>query len=303
VLEDVEEKRVDLLSKWSRVKSAHLDVDYSTRIPRATVSGLLPGSSLRFKIRAKNSTGVGSWGLESEIVSTAASVPDPVPHPLIEFIDERHIGVKWSRPPCRGDSVTMYDLCHLVSGHSWESMGNWKTELRTSSTFYCVPNLLPGSSHCFRLRAFNSLGWGNYGPPCPSVKTKPDVPATPQAPKMIKWDGEILTIAWAHKPRENYDNKEDNGSPLLHNEVQRLESQHWEVVGEVRSQDRHFDFREPKPIAHGRKFRVRAVNEVGPSEWSKGSEILSCREIFPAPVVDKKKKKNKNRGRSTTKSV
>ena len=131
-----------------------------------------------------------------------ASVPDPVPSPQIEFFDERHIGVKWNRPPCRGDPVTMYDLSHLVSGNNWESMGNWKTELRTSSMFYVVPNLLPGSSHCFRLRAFNSLGWGEFGLPCIAIKTKADVPATPDTPKMIKWDGTMITIAWNHNPRK-----------------------------------------------------------------------------------------------------
>ena len=51
---------------------------------------------------------------------------------------------------------------------------------------------------------------------------------------------------------------------------------------------------EPLPIAHGRKFRVRAVNDIGPSEWSKGSEILNCRDIFP-PLVVVKKNQKKNR--------
>ena len=135
-LEDVEENKNLYLSTWIRIKSINLNIDTSISIPRATVSGLLPGTSFRFKLRAKNSSGVGQWGLESEVMSTAASVPDPVPSPHIEFFDERHIGVKWNRPPCRGDPVTMYDLSHLISGNNWESMGNWKTELRTSSMFY-----------------------------------------------------------------------------------------------------------------------------------------------------------------------
>ena len=50
---------------------------------------------------------------------------------------------------------------------------------------------------------------------------------------------------------------------------------------------------EPLPIARGRKFRVRAVNDIGPSEWSNGSEILDCRDIFPPPVVEKNNKKNR----------
>ena len=59
------------------------------------------------------------------------------------------------------------------------------------------------------------------------------------------------------------------------------------------NKDRHFDYMEPLPIARGRKFRVRAVNDIGPSEWSNGSEILDCRDIFPPPVVEKNNKKNR----------
>ena len=74
VLEDVEENRNEHLSTWVRIKSVHLNINDSTRIPRATVSGLLPGASFRFKLRAKNSSGVGQWGLESEVMSTAGKV-------------------------------------------------------------------------------------------------------------------------------------------------------------------------------------------------------------------------------------
>jgi len=52
-------------------------------------------------------------------------------------------------------------------------------------------------------------------------------------------------------------------------------------------------------IAHSRKFRVRAVNAIGNSEWSKGSPILNCRRIFPevAGKEDKNKSKGKGKGK------
>ena len=46
-------------------------------------------------------------------------------------------------------------------------------------------------------------------------------------------------------------------------------------------------------IAHSRKFRVRAVNAIGNSEWSKGSPILNCRRIFPEVAVKEEKKTSK----------
>ena len=137
-----------------------------------------------FKIRAKSTNGKGKWGKESERMTSSACPPDPVPVPIIECVEERSIGVTWTRPPCRGDPVTMYELSHLLPGTSWRTMGNWKTEIRTSATFYGVSKLVPASSHSFRLRAYNSLGWGEYGIQSPTVKTEASIPAPPEAPKL-----------------------------------------------------------------------------------------------------------------------
>ena len=50
----------------------------------------------------------------------------------------------------------------------------------------------------------------------------------------VSWDGEICTIAWNHHPRDQFDNKKDNGSALLHYQIQRLESKRdWQDIGEV----------------------------------------------------------------------
>ena len=140
-----------------------------------------------------------------------------MPPSLVEFLEDRQIGVKWNRPPCRGDPITMYELQRNPVGKTWESMGNWKTELRTKNMFYCVPNLLPATSHGFRVRAHNSLGWGEFGTPCQSIRTESDVPSQPSAPYMISWNGTVVSIAWTHKGRIALDNKEDNGKfTILH---------------------------------------------------------------------------------------
>ena len=292
-LEDVENNRDLLLEEWNKVQSKNIaDRDYTPgKIPKATITGVLAGASVQFKVRAKNYNGVGDWGLLSAVVTTCASTPDPVPSPFVEFMNERQIGVKWPRSPCRGDPITMYELQHLIAGRSWESMGNWKTELRTSKLFYCVPNLLPASAHNFRIRAYNSLGWGCWSVQSASIKTLADVPAIPQAPYMLKWDGETITFAWQHKGLEKYDNDNFNGEPLIHYEIQRLEERDWEEIGFSRPTDRHFSYLESKPVVHSRKFRVRAVNSKGPSDWSKGSPIFHCRRIFPEPKEEEGKKK------------
>jgi hypothetical protein len=303
-LEDVETNRDYLLANWNKVTSIIKKNYHNTLIPTCTINKILPGSSFIIKVRAKSEYGKGPWGNESLPLTSSHCQPDPVPIPIVEFVEERCIGVKWFRPPCRGDAVTMYELSHMVAGKSWRTMGNWKTELRTAAQFYCVPNLIPASTHSFRVRAYNSFGWGEFGTPSSSIKTKPSIPSPPDRPKLLSWDGEIVTIVWSHNPRDVYDNKKDNGSPLIKYEIQRLgtTNRDWENIGECRPQDNIFPYLEPrdsytKKVEKGRKFRVRAINDIGPSEWSKGSEILSCKKIFPVPVgienskMGKKKKK------------
>ena len=248
-LEDVEDKRDILLKDWSKIRSSDIvERDYTPgKNVRATIQNLLPGASLQIKIRAKNYTGEGEYSRISEIFKTASSVPDPVPPSLVEFLEDRQIGVKWNRPPCRGDPITMYELQRNPVGKTWESMGNWKTELRTKNMFYCVPNLLPATSHGFRVRAYNSLGWGEFGTPCQSIRTESDVPSQPSAPYMISWNGTVVSIAWTHKGRIALDNKEDNGSPLIQYEIQRLGTgAFWETIGSSRPKDRHYEYLEPK---------------------------------------------------------
>lgn len=298
-LEDVEPSRNEMLSKWHKIHSLS-DEYYNKHIPTCTINNILPGASFVLKARAKSSHGKGGWGLQSEVLTSTAAPPAPAPIPIIQFVEERSIGVKWDRPPCRGDPITMYELSHMVAGKSWRTMGNWKTELRTSASFYCVPNLLPSSSHSFRVRAYNSFGWGEFGVQTASIRTQATVPAPPSPPKLLGWDGESIVIGWSHTARDSLDNGKGNGSPILTYQIQRLEHRDWEDVGESRPKDLHFKYLEKtdkyKDIANARKFRVRAVNGCGESDWSRGSELFYCNAIFPEVVVDEGKK-SKKRGR------
>lgn len=280
-LEDVEVNQ-QALRQWHRSQYVcNDDGGDAGEHPWARISNILPGACVRFRVRAKNPFGVGSWGAESMGIDTAVTVPDPVDPPTIDYQGEREIGVKWTRPPCRGASVTMYELARLTVGKNWETIGEWEVELRTSSMHYIVPNLKPATSLCFRVRAYNKLGWGEFGYACDNTRTLSTIPAKPSPPIMLSWNPDDLTIlvSWSHTPSVT-DNGRDNGAEITRYEVQRrdfTEGARWEDVGTTSGADRFIETTEPKPVCLKRWFRVRAVNEHGNSLWSEKSVDFVCR--------------------------
>ncbi len=279
-LEDVETNQASLL-QWHRSRfMCNFDGDDGEH-PWAHISNLLPGACVRFRVRAKNSYGVGAWGAESMGIYSAVTVPDPVDPPTIECRWEREIKVRWTRPPCRGAPVTMYELARLTVGKNWDTIGEWEVELRTASMHYVVPNLKPASSLCFRVRAYNKLGWGEFGYACDNTRTLSTIPATPSPPIMLSWKPDDLTIlvSWSHVPSA-IDNGLDNGAEIIRYEVQRrdfTEGACWEDVGTTSGADRFIETIEPKPVCLKRWFRVRAVNAHGNSSWSEKSVDFICR--------------------------
>ena len=279
-LEDVEVNQA-YLRKWHRSRFVCHDDDKSGNNPWAAISNLLPGATLKFRIRCANTFGVSVWGPESSDIPTDITVPDPVASPTIEQVKQRELLVRWKRPPCRGSEVTMYELARLTVGKNWDTIGEWEVELRTASMHYVVPNLKPATSLCFRLRAFNKLGWGDYGYACDNTRTLSTIPATPSPPIMLSWNPVDLTIlvSWSHEPSA-IDNGNDNGAEIIRYEVQRkdfTEGAQWEDVGTTSGADRFIETTEPKPVCLKRWFRVRAVNKHGNSPWSHQSVDFVCR--------------------------
>ena len=142
-----------------------------------TVSGLLPGNSYKFKVRAVNINGVGT---ESSIVyaSTNGRPPD-APTSFTATAGDGQVDLSWSYPYSdNGSTITRYEYSYRqgTSGSfsSWTSVGY--------SFSKTVSSLTNGTEYQFRVRAVNAYGGGTRAGPVSatpvSSNTAPGAPGT-----------------------------------------------------------------------------------------------------------------------------
>ncbi len=128
-----------------------------------TVSGLVPGVRLTYRVKAIDNLGnTGSWSYSNTItIPTQTTVPGP-PTNVRVTKGPRYVRVGWSAPSTGAASYYIYRRI-ARDGHRY-------TKIATTSKVYfyeLLAGLNPGTEYYYRVEAVNSVGqtgpWSNYG--------------------------------------------------------------------------------------------------------------------------------------------
>jgi hypothetical protein len=168
-----------------------------------TVTGLTNGQSYTFKVRAKYSSVF--WGGFQEITATAGLAPQ-APTIYVTPGPKRN-SISWTAPNDNGSSIMKYELSRKTGSDSYKVLdGN----ISSTATSYTDTDVSVGTQYIYRLRAYNTLGWGNYS------SEKSGIPSA-TAP-----DKPIVTGAPAHGSAYfEWSAPNSNGSPITKYIVQR----------------------------------------------------------------------------------
>lgn len=270
-------------------------VVYSGSATSYTADELLPGSSYRFRVKAHNEAGWGTWSQEVSIKLTPG-VPDRPPEPAVICNTSKSLRIQWSRPGHDGGAP--------ISEYKLEYCQCCKSPRECDDPFevaYCgqqcetkLVNLSPGTEYAFRVSASNNCGtseWSSVG----RGMTRAAVPSAPAPPGLCQSDFNFLALCWSAPDCQ--------GSPITNYSVEMavkhshfqtslsgkndLEDSSTDLQGNQNGEYGEISFKEvyqgtntscsiPDLQANTEYWvRVQATNKVGNSLWSDPVSFLT----------------------------
>ncbi len=152
------------------------------------VTGLAPGGSYRFQVKAGNAIGSGAYSTLSAAV-TLATVPG-APTLGAVTVGNGVVTLRWTAPASNGRSP--------ITGYTVQTSMDPGTAVQTfasTATTQVLTGLENGKIYLFRVRAINAVGFGSYSAFSPEVSPSNCLPA-PSAPRPgVDWRNCSLVAA------------------------------------------------------------------------------------------------------------
>ena len=239
----------------------------------ATISNLNPGHEYEVQVRAVNVIGDGDWSFSGATGAVNATVPGA---PAIISItpSSRQITVVWTPPALTGGaSIASYDVRHRIGNGAYTTIN----PATAGSLTYTIPNLPGGTTYTVQVRAVNSAGDGPW-----STADMGTTPTTaPGAPvgSPLTSTATSVTATWDAPVNPG-------GATISSYDIRyRRGSNSWIILQDIwNSGARSYTITGLSPnVTYD--VQVRAVNSVGPGEWSRftstttGSTIPGQSEI------------------------
>lgn len=237
---------------WKRVNStANTSLNHT---------GLVAGDTYHYQVRARNSAGWGPWSQPPASTVPTGVLPPEAPYPRVEPNGSSALDIIWDPPwDDGGGAITGYQLDWSATGTD-ESFRSLVSPAATASS-HTHTGLKPSTEYHYRMRSRNSVGWGAWSDTV-SGTTEGAVPAAPTLTAQANGSTEVK-LSWTRP--------DSGGSRIIDYELEYLDDSGrgwgW-LTGDRLPSDavQHID----SGLSPGteRQYRVRALNENGPGQWS-----------------------------------
>jgi hypothetical protein len=245
-------------------------IDTQSTLTTKTVNGLTNGTTYKFSVIAVN---VAGDSVNSNEISVEPGLP-PSPSNVSGTPENNKVLLEWTVPqnydgPQITDYVIQYSSTngyYLENGSYVLGDAGWENFSHTASTSLNieVSGLLNGTAYIFRVAAVNEIGTGDFGPPSDQI-----IPATIPTPP-LNITGNIsnnqINLSW-NSPTSN--GGKDISNYLV--EYKKISENEWTPYTDYIVSTNTFKNISGLLIGVQYKFRIKAVNSIGPSNPSNES--------------------------------
>uniref|UniRef100_G1QLK1 Sidekick cell adhesion molecule 2 n=1 Tax=Nomascus leucogenys TaxID=61853 RepID=G1QLK1_NOMLE len=274
-----------------------------SEVPEADRNGLVLGYKVMYKEKDSDAhaqlTGLGKYVLYEVQVLAFTRIGDGSPShpPILErtlddvpgppmgilFPEVRTTSVRliWQPPAAPNGIILAYQITHRLN----TTTANTATVevLAPSARQYTATGLKPESVYLFRITAQTRKGWGEAAEALVVTTEKRVRPQPPSRPMVQQEDVRARSVLLSWEPGS------DGLSPVRYYTIQtrELPSGRWALhSASVSHNTSSFIVDRLKPFT-SYKFRVKATNDIGDSEFSEESESLTTLQAAPdeAPTI------------------
>ncbi|XP_026510348.1 protein sidekick-2 [Terrapene carolina triunguis] len=236
-----------------------------------------------YEIRVLAFTWIGDGAPSSPPIleRTLDDVPGPPVGILFPEVRTTSVRLIWQPPAAPNGIILAYQITHRLNTTS----ANAATVevLNPSARQYTAAGLQPESTYLFRITAQTRKGWGEAAEALVVTTEKRDRPQPPSKPVVQQEDVKACSVLLCWEPGS------DGLSPVRYYTVQtrELPAGEWTLhSASVSHNATSFVVDRLKPFT-SYKFRVKATNDIGDSEYSQESESLTTLQAAPeeAPTI------------------
>ena len=241
-------------------------------------TGLSPGTTYTYQIRAKNSEGNGAWSNEPSETTDAIA-----PAKITDLTatkgsanSETEIDLAWTAPATGGAAISGYTLQRKAGSGSY---ANVSTSIAAGATSYSDTGLTVGTTYTYQIRAVNSVGNAEWSNEASATTQAAQVPAAITDLSATSPSSTQVNLTWTAPAA--------NGAAITSYTLQRKvgSGSYTEVSSTIAASETSYSDTGLTPEVTY-TYQIRAVNSVGNAAWSTAASATTVRVERPSVPFD-----------------